>query len=113
MFVYLLRKINVRTRLNQIFRFKFDDGRVAPVMYSEILDSYGGEFSDANSISAIDPTDKRSRSTNAYMLIYIRESNINEILSPVISEDIPDHLRMYLQIYLIKLKIVCYLFITI
>ncbi|PKY24462.1 cysteine proteinase [Rhizophagus irregularis] len=73
--------------------FKFDDGRVTPVMDSEVLDSYGGEFPDANSISAIDPTDKRSRSTNAYMLIYIRESSINEILSPVIPEDIPDHLQ--------------------
>jgi ubiquitin carboxyl-terminal hydrolase 7 len=69
-------------------------------MDSEVLDSYGGEFPDANSISAIDPTDKRSRSTNAYMLIYIRESSINEILSPVIPEDIPDHLRMYILIYL-------------
>jgi ubiquitin carboxyl-terminal hydrolase 7 len=68
-------------------------------MNSEVLEnSYGGEFLDFNPIQSIDPTDKRSRSTNAYMLIYVRESKINEILSPMIPEDIPDHLRMYIHI---------------
>jgi len=49
-------------------------------------DNYGGE-------SLINPAGKRVTSA-----IYIRESNINEILSPVTLEDIPEHLRMYMLI---------------
>ena len=87
--------------MNYKNRFKFDGGRVTPVKDSEVLeDSYGGEFPDINPNSAIDPTDKRSRPTNVHTLIYIRESNIEEILSPVVPENIPDHLRMYILIYL-------------
>jgi len=57
-------------------------------MEEEVLeDNYGGE-----SLTLSKPA------TNAYVLIYIRESNINEILSPVTLEDIPEHLRMYMVI---------------
>jgi hypothetical protein len=42
------------------------------------------------------------------VLVYIRESNVDEILSPVVPEDIPEHLRMcafiYSQINQIKSK---------
>ncbi|GBB88570.1 hypothetical protein RclHR1_01510021 [Rhizophagus clarus] len=31
------------------------------------------------------------------MLVYIRESNVNEILSPVVPEDIPKHLQIYFE----------------
>ena len=34
------------------------------------------------------------------MLVYIRESDVDEIMSPVTSEDIPEHLRMYMLVYL-------------
>ncbi|CAG8515984.1 1050_t:CDS:10, partial [Dentiscutata heterogama] len=37
------------------------------------------------------------QSKNAYMLIYIRESNIDEILTPISSEDMPIHLRSRLD----------------
>ena len=51
-------------------------------MEEEVLeDNYGGELA-----------------TSAYVLIYFHESSINEILSPVIPEDIPEHLRMYMLI---------------
>jgi hypothetical protein len=33
------------------------------------------------------------------MLVYIRESDVDEIMSPVTAEDIPEHLRMY---YMVK-----------
>ncbi|CAB5388507.1 unnamed protein product [Rhizophagus irregularis] len=57
--------------------FKFDDDQVTPVIDKQVLeDNYGG-----------------LHFTNAYILIYIRESNVDEILSPVVPEDIPFHLR--------------------
>ncbi|GBB89576.1 hypothetical protein RclHR1_01630014 [Rhizophagus clarus] len=64
--------------------FKFDDNRVTPATDKEVLD-------DNYSCHGI-------RLTNAYKLVYICESNVNEILSPVVVEDIPYHLRrMYLE----------------
>ncbi|GBB89579.1 hypothetical protein RclHR1_01630017 [Rhizophagus clarus] len=63
--------------------FKFDDDRVIPVTDSEVLEyNYGGKI-DHN----------LPRFTNAYILVYIRASNINEILSPLVPRDIPSHLR--------------------
>jgi len=44
-----------------------------------------------------------SSNSNAYVLIYFRESNINEILSPVVPEDIPRHLRTYYVLIYLKL----------
>ncbi|CAG8491651.1 11949_t:CDS:10 [Dentiscutata heterogama] len=58
--------------------FKFDDIRITPATDMEVLeDNYG--------VDAIN-------STNACMLIYIRESDIDFVLSPIHSEDIPKHL---------------------
>ena len=39
------------------------------------------------------------------MLVYIREPDVDEIMSPVTSEDIPEHLRMYMLIYLKSIRI--------
>ncbi|CAG8434848.1 2439_t:CDS:10 [Funneliformis mosseae] len=65
----------------------------------EVLeDNYGGEPPNASPITAIRPTGRNlKRFTNAYMLVYIRESDIDEILSPVILEDIPTHLQRRLD----------------
>ncbi|CAG8496942.1 5449_t:CDS:10, partial [Scutellospora calospora] len=37
------------------------------------------------------------QSKNAYMLIYIRESNVDEILSPILPEEMPKHLQSRLD----------------
>ncbi|CAG8722751.1 6005_t:CDS:2, partial [Dentiscutata heterogama] len=61
--------------------FKFDNHRIIPVIDKEVLgDNYEVEITKANS------------SMNAYMLIYIRESDIDFVLSPILAEDIPRHL---------------------
>jgi ubiquitin carboxyl-terminal hydrolase 7 len=84
-----------------INRFKFDDDRVTPVIDREVLeDNYGGEFQNANPITIRTAGRNIKRFTNAYMLVYIREPDVDEILSPVVPEDIPEHLRMYMLIYL-------------
>lgn len=55
--------------------FKFDDEQVTRAMLrNAIEDNYGGE----------------GRVTNAYMLIYVRKSRINDILADVTTADVPE-----------------------
>ncbi|KAJ3194436.1 hypothetical protein HK101_002705 [Irineochytrium annulatum] len=72
--------------------FKFDDDRVIPVTEKEVMeDNYGGEFAPRSGVRG------NKRFTNAYMLVYIRESDLDRVLDPVKDEDIPDHLRRRLE----------------
>lgn len=76
---------------------KFDDDRVTPVTDKEVLEeNYGGEV-----LNGLPPTLQQrnqvramKRFTNAYMLVYIRESAMNEVLAPFTAEDTPAHLSM-------------------
>jgi ubiquitin carboxyl-terminal hydrolase 7 len=77
---------------------KFDDDRVTPVTDREVLEeNFGGE--PLNGIHP--PTVGRNqvrvmkRFTNAYMLVYIRESAIDEVLAPFREEDTPAHLSAH------------------
>lgn len=73
---------------------KFDDDRVTPVTDKEVLEeNYGGE-----PLNGVHPAIQRNqvramkRFTNAYMLVYIRDSAVDEILAPFTDEDTPAHL---------------------
>ncbi|KAI9256173.1 hypothetical protein BY458DRAFT_519583 [Sporodiniella umbellata] len=71
--------------------FKFDDDRVIPATLKEVLEeNYGGEQQGAPGLNMRGRL--MNRFTNAYMLVYVRESMIDEILAPVTNEDIPKHL---------------------
>ena len=77
---------------------KFDDDRVTPVTDREVLEeNYGGEPLNGNFLPA-QRTQVRAmkRFTNAYMLVYIRESAIDEVLAPWKDEDTPPHLSKLL-----------------
>lgn len=70
------------------YRFKFDDDRVTPATLNQVLeDNFGGE--DYTSPMR---TRSENRFTNAYMLVYIRESQTERVLEQVTEEDIPSHL---------------------
>lgn len=72
---------------------KYDDDKVIPVTEREVLDdNFGGE---ANR-DVIPKTTKMGNKffTNAYMLVYIRESDEDEVLVDVLEDDIPIHLSM-------------------
>lgn len=76
---------------------KFDDDRVTPVTDREVLEeNYGGE-----ALNGVVPTLQRNqarsmkRFTNAYMLVYIRECKVPEVLPPFTEEDTPPHLSMW------------------
>lgn len=76
---------------------KFDDDRVTPVTDREVLEeNYGGEAINGL-VSPMQRNQVRAmkRFTNAYMLVYIRESEIDEVLAPFKEEDTPAHLSEF------------------
>ncbi|KAJ3098511.1 hypothetical protein HDU97_003967 [Phlyctochytrium planicorne] len=77
--------------------FKFDDDRVIPVTDKEVYEeNFGGEMN--GSVPGVKLGARNlKRFTNAYMLVYIRESDIDEVLSPLEETDIPEHLRTRLE----------------
>lgn len=73
---------------------KFDDDRVTPVTDKEVMEeNYGGEALNGL-VSPMQRNQVRAmkRFTNAYMLVYIRESAIDDVLAPFKEEDTPAHL---------------------
>eukprot|EP00960_Hanusia_phi_P046527 757889-Hanusia_phi.AAC.4 len=77
---------------------KFNDERVSVVSAEEaIQNNFGGE-DEFDGESAFSPSANRGKSSsrrtsNAYMLVYVRESAVAEVLRPLTHEEIPDHLR--------------------
>ncbi|EJD75026.1 ubiquitin carboxyl-terminal hydrolase [Loa loa] len=64
---------------------KFDDDVVSRASVRDAIEAnYGGD----------DPDLPGKSFTNAYMLVYIKKSSINDVLCPVTEEDIPRHLRL-------------------
>ncbi|CAG8730823.1 21837_t:CDS:10, partial [Racocetra persica] len=64
---------------------KFDDFKVTPVTDKEVLeDNYGNEIAIGTNLNQF---------KSAYILVYIRESDIDFVLSPVLDKDIPEHLQ--------------------
>ena len=80
---------------------KFDDDRVTPVTDREVLEeNYGGE--PMNGVVPAQQQRNQARAmkrfTNAYMLVYIRESAMDDILAPFTEKDTPPHLSRHYQI---------------
>ena len=76
--------------------YKFDDDRVTPVTDKEVLeDNYGGDIMNGL-MAPHQRTQARTlkKFTNAYMLVYIRETELNTVLAPFTEGDTPSHLSM-------------------
>ena len=79
--------------------YKFDDDRVTRATLKEALDeNFGGDFTNqVNGTSGqrnpYTRTWSKQRFMSAYMLVYIRESRLDEVLEPVLPEDVPPHLE--------------------
>lgn len=80
----------------EYFRLKFDDDRVTPATLKEVLEeNYGGEPQGVNALNTRPNIRTIKRFTNAYMLVYLRECMMDEILNDVTTADIPPHLSKY------------------
>ncbi|KAF9582420.1 hypothetical protein BGW38_000230, partial [Lunasporangiospora selenospora] len=77
--------------------FRFDDDRVTQVTLKEVMDeNYGGGDTLENLATmslAMRQLNRHKRFTNAYMLVYIRDNAMDEVLKPLTTEDIPEHLQ--------------------
>ena len=78
--------------------YKFDDDKVIRATNKETLEeNFGGEY--ANGAGMRQPYTRNystKRSMNAYMLVYIRKSRIDDVLISVGNEDVPAHLGKFL-----------------
>ncbi|KAF9100159.1 hypothetical protein BGX27_000461 [Mortierella sp. AM989] len=76
--------------------FKFDDDRVTMATMKEVLnENYGGGEpmeNAANMSLAMRQLNRHKRFTNAYMLVYVRDNAMDEVLKPIAASDIPEHL---------------------
>ncbi|KMZ73738.1 hypothetical protein ZOSMA_141G00080 [Zostera marina] len=80
-------------------KFKFDDGRVTRVELNVVLEEqYGGELELSQRNSGSNRTNSKvTKSSNAYMLVYIRKSDKEKIICNIDDNDIGQHLRVQLN----------------
>lgn len=78
--------------------YKYDDDKVTKATMREVLeDNYGGEMPLLNG-QVLDASQKPIiRHNSAYMLVYIREARLDEVLFPVTNADTPAHLQRKLE----------------
>ena len=74
---------------------RFDDDRVVHVLDREVLeDNFGGEALNGMDYKQLqNKAGAAKRFTNAYMLVYIRQTRVKEVLEPISDADTPSHLR--------------------
>lgn len=83
--------------------FKFDDDRVTPALQKEVLDeNFGGLIAPSGIRNPNIRPNQIKRFMNAYMLVYVRETAIDEILMPVTDEDIPRHVSQRIEAEMIE-----------
>ncbi|KAL1876598.1 hypothetical protein VTK73DRAFT_9262 [Phialemonium thermophilum] len=76
--------------------YKYDDDKVTKATKREVLEeNFGGEFRFPNGHGRplVQKKAPVMRPNNAYMLVYIRKSRLDKILTPVTAEDTPQHLQ--------------------
>jgi ubiquitin carboxyl-terminal hydrolase 7 len=74
--------------------FKFDDDRVTRAAVQQVTeDNFGGEEEYSFNLHGKKMTSMHKKFSNAYMLVYLRESDMPEILAKIPDSDIPVHLK--------------------
>jgi ubiquitin carboxyl-terminal hydrolase 7 len=76
--------------------FRFDDDRVTRATKREAIDdNFGGDYGAQPGQKGQNPYTRQwstKRSNNAYMLVYVRESRVDEIILPLDAVQPPEHL---------------------
>lgn len=78
--------------------YRYDDDKVMRATMREVLeDNYGGEVGHSNGYvkSPFQKSTPTIRQNSAYMLVYIRQSRLDQVLIPVTKDDTPPHLRKF------------------
>ncbi|BAF06299.2 Os01g0771400, partial [Oryza sativa Japonica Group] len=88
----------IRPALSDIW-YKFDDERVTKEdMKRALEEQYGGEEELPHTNPGLNTTPLRfTKHSNAYMLVYIRESDREKIICNLDENDIPEHLKIRLR----------------
>lgn len=74
--------------------FKFDDERVTKATLQQAAeDNYGGEEEYVYNMHGRKMTSVHKKFSNAYMLVYLRDTDIPELLANIPDSDIPVHLK--------------------
>jgi len=78
--------------------YRYDDDRVTKATMREVLeDNFGGAYLDPRGQMVKVKAKPAMRHNSAYMLVYIRQSRVDNVLLPVTEEDIPSHLQKKLD----------------
>jgi ubiquitin carboxyl-terminal hydrolase 7 len=80
--------------------YKYDDDKVTRATMREVLEeNFGGELGHSNGHikSPYQKSNPTIRQNSAYMLVYIRQSRLDEVLVPVAQDDTPPHLQKRLE----------------
>lgn len=73
--------------------YKYDDDKVAKATKREVWEeSFGGEYLDAKGAAILRKAQPIMKQNSAYMLVYIRETRLDNVLLPVTQADTPPHL---------------------
>lgn len=77
---------------------KFDDEQVEKATEQQaVQENWGGSLEPAKTLTGFNPQMRASRFSNAYMLVYVRESEWDDIMCDVDESDIADHIRARLR----------------
>ncbi len=80
--------------------YRYDDEKVTKATKREVMEeNYGGPYPVIPNPLARGNAIKKTavmRPNSAYMLVYIRQSRVDKILTPVTEENIPSHIREWL-----------------
>lgn len=78
--------------------YRYDDDRVTKATMREVLeDNFGGVFPTLNHLPPKARSKPVMRQNSAYMLVYIRQSRVHDVLLPVTEHDVPSHLQQKLD----------------
>lgn len=76
--------------------YKYDDDRVTKATLREVLeDNYGGAYTINGQPQLSKSNTPIMRQNSAYMLVYIRQTRLDDVLLPVTQADTPPHLRKW------------------
>jgi ubiquitin carboxyl-terminal hydrolase 7 len=76
--------------------YRYDDDKVTKATLREVLEeNFGGEYIPPTVPGITQKVVPMVRVNSAYMLVYIRETRVDQVLLPVTKDDTPPHLRKF------------------